>query len=177
MNRPRLAAPLVAPLRAASVALLVSHAQAQAAVPRADMQIVVVGFEDGQTKLNCPPLEARVGRCVERVGFLDLSSAWGKDGAAQRSDRSLLRLLSHLYSQVWDDLAARWNLKSDTLVSLYQKRGVGSLPAASSLLDGSAAQDERWYSLPARRSWLDEARCVGTATLGAPETSVFHTLR
>lgn len=162
-----------APRLAALLALLmVREADAGAPAP-ASMPVRVVAFEDADPTLNCEPLEARAGACVERVRLLSVSEAWSQDGLSPGDD-DLMRLLGHLYTQVWDDLATRWNMESDALVALYQEAGVSSLPATGALFDASEPQGGRRYSMPGRELWLDRARWMGEE----PSTpGVFSTLR
>jgi len=162
--------------RAVALVVLARSTESRAAPATADMPVQVVAFEDADPMLNCDPHEARAGECVERVRFLDVSQAWSPNAASEEFQR-LLEMLSHLYSQVWDDLAVRWNLESDALVALYQESGVSSLPMTSTLFEGSEAQSERRFSLPARELWLDGARWTGQGAGAASGASAFHTLR
>jgi hypothetical protein len=154
--------------------LFVSSAALAQDRPSPSPTVLVVGFEDDATDDDCNPVLARYGRCVERVAFTDLSTAWDEDLPSSDKEKPLFRATSSLYAQLWEDLSFRWD-EGDVLDSTLRARGVTALPSPGVAWQGTPhPEDEREaFALPARNLWLDAGKWV----VGMEDEGFFHTLR
>ncbi len=123
--------------------------------------LVAVGFQDRQDDRDCDPVEARFGRCIEEVTFVDDHAAW----TAAPSDpltRARWRTTATLYAQTWEDLAHRWFKAGDPLELTLRADGFRGLPPAPLQWEATTREDRLVHSVPGPELWLGGDRWKGT---------------
>lgn len=129
-----------------------------------------VAFMDRSSTGDCPALDARRGRCVEIVDFLDLDRYWVRPqrrpalpetpGArrqmreSQAAQRALLHNLADLHTDLWESVAFRWARPGDAIDLLLRQRGLLRLPMANELWDPAWLSPDQAVAVPDRAAWL-----------------------
>lgn len=148
-------------------------------VPRA----AAVGFEDADDGLNCDPVAARFGECIEYVDFMDSEHAWDVGTPRpplRRSDAEALKKAeesdpelkqervseqqarnkatwhntSELYAQAWEDIAYRWGVDGDISSTTLDGVGFTALPTSGASWDATTPRAGGVQSLPDETWWL-----------------------
>ena len=127
----------------------------------------VVGFRDRAGTGDCDPIEARFGRCVEEVDFVDLLPAWSK-AEASPAQLVLWRNTSVLYAQLWEDMAQRWFQSGDVVETSMRNYRIDRLPTVAQQWEASIRKDKRVFALPGPELWLDRSLWVEQRGARAP---------
>ncbi len=128
----------------------------------------VIGFRDRPGTGDCDAIEARFGRCVEEVDFVNLLPAWSANEASA-AQLSLWLNTSVLYAQLWEDLAQRWFQNGDVVETAMRSAQVTRLPTVAQQWEASARKDKRVFALPGPELWLDRSLWIEHRGAGAPK--------
>jgi hypothetical protein len=123
-------------------------------------RVVVVGFEDASDE-DCNPKFSRYGRCVERVRFVDLESAWDAELAPTELQRAQWRNTARLYGEIWENMAYRWDVGDDPVAEAFIAKDALFFPTTKQQWEGTArdpdaSDDTSVYSLPRSTAWYGE---------------------
>ena len=116
----------------------------------------VAAFIDDADTGDCDRIDARYGRCIERVEFYQPVPVWwameddinpnllpvvypeqaqlwvnsseDEQKKWKRSDRKTMRLLAELYAQTWEDIVYRWKESGDPMASAMKVDGFKVTP-------------------------------------------------
>ena len=142
-----------------------------------------VGFQDADDGLNCDPVAARFGECIEFVDFMDTEHAWDvgtprpplrredadalkhaeeqdpdlkkeRVDAQKARNRATWHNTSELYAQGWEDVAYRWGLDDDLSSTTLDEAGFTALPGTGQAWDGTTPRQGGVQSLPDETSWM-----------------------
>ncbi len=120
-----------------------------ASPPSQPPTVIVVGFQDEPGSAHCDPDEARLGRCAERVGLLELKPN-------SPSVSALWRQVGWLYARLWEDLSLRWSA-DDGAGSALRTGGADALPPHGTAWGGQryarAERRDAVYGVPAAPLW------------------------
>ena len=111
----------------------------------------VAAFVDDTATGDCDRIDARYGRCIERVNFYQPEPVWwalenemdssvlpivypdqtqlwvnaseDEQKRWKRSDRKTMRLLAELYAQTWEDIVYRWKESGDPMAIAMKADG------------------------------------------------------
>ena len=142
-----------------------------------------VGFQDADDGLNCDPVAARFGECIEYVDFMDTEHAWEvgtprpplrRDEAEERKafeednpelkkervahnrarNKATWHNTSELYAQAWEDVAFRWGLDDDLSSTTLNDAGFTALPTTADTWDATTPRHGGVWSLPDETMWM-----------------------
>ena len=116
----------------------------------------VAAFIDDSSTGDCDRIDARYGRCIEKVDFYQPDPIWrsiesGVDSSLlpivypkqaqlwvnasedeqkkwKRSDRKTMRLLAEMYVQTWEDIVYRWKESGDPMATAMKADGFKVTP-------------------------------------------------
>lgn len=147
-----------------------SEATPEEEAPKVAPSWRAVGFIDRARSGDCPALEARRGRCIELVDFLDLDRYWVRPSLVQpgklsadvrkarqqtyENQRALLANLGDLHTDFWESLAFRWARPGDAVDTHLRVPGLLRLPTAAEIWDAGWLRHNEAAALPDRAAWL-----------------------
>lgn len=146
------------------LSLLLPLLAAEPVSARGAPPLEVVAFQDaakddeGRPSLNCSALDARYGRCVERVNFS--VPAWNGEWDTQEQVAEW-KNVSDLYESLWTGMAHRWQGGSDVIVATLGADGYAMPPDSKAIWDQAFAtpkdgnRPRTGVALPDQSAWLD----------------------
>lgn len=127
-------------------------APAEAPPARKAPPVAVIGFQDRADDADCDPVEARHGRCVERVDLLDPATA--SAGQGDHSTLAAWRTVSRLSWKLWEDMAHQGFGENSPLAQTLLKAGFELLPDNRQIWETAHPDGRHVVSVPASDTWL-----------------------